>query len=197
MLILITAEQSIEMEADILKTICDTESCTIHVRKPHLTKDGLRSWIEQFDTSVRKKMVLHQHHDLAMEYSTGGIHFKEAERTVLGEALDDQIHSYCDQGLSVSSSFHATASLEESNGFDYVLLSPVFDSISKNNYKGKGFDVSGIRQKVVGLGGVSVKNLSQLKKDGFSGAAVMGAVWKSDHPADAFSQIKEAYDNAF
>jgi thiamine-phosphate pyrophosphorylase len=69
---------------------------------------------------------------------------------------------------------------------DYLFLSPVFDSISKENYnsrfpesllcdlKSKGI----INEKVIALGGVNKHNISKVKDYGFGGAAVLGALWE-------------------
>jgi thiamine-phosphate pyrophosphorylase len=66
--------------------------------------------------------------------------------------------------------------------FDYVFLSPIFDSISKAGYKSafteemlkEASDKGIIDEKVVALGGVTFDKIPYLKKLNFGGAAMMG-----------------------
>lgn len=67
----------------------------------------------------------------------------------------------------------------------YCFLSPVFDSISKPGYKAN-FDKEELRGflkkerniKVIGLGGVTEENYSELLELGFDGGAFLGSVWR-------------------
>ena len=83
----------------------------------------------------------------------------------------------------------ACHSLEEvktmASHFDYVLMSPVYDSISKQGYR-SGYSQEALQQaqaeriineKVVALGGISAANLSEIKALGFGGAALLGDIW--------------------
>ena len=68
---------------------------------------------------------------------------------------------------------------------DYVFLSPIFDSISKQGYSASFTDndlqqahVAGtIDHKVVALGGITSSHIPQIKAWGFGGAAFLGDVW--------------------
>ena len=70
------------------------------------------------------------------------------------------------------------------NDYDYVFLSPIFDSISKAGYKSsfteemlKDASSKGIiDKKVVALGGVTLDMIPYLKELNFGGAAMMGGV---------------------
>jgi thiamine-phosphate pyrophosphorylase len=71
--------------------------------------------------------------------------------------------------------------------FDYVFLSPIFDSISKVGYK-SAFDEEVLRkaseqgiidEKVVALGGVTFDKIPYLKELNFGGAAMMGSLGNS------------------
>jgi len=73
--------------------------------------------------------------------------------------------------------------------FNYVLMSPVYDSISKQGYRSgyskdelKQAQESGvIHEKVVALGGISEVNLAEIKSLGFGGAALLGDIWNRYH----------------
>ena len=72
--------------------------------------------------------------------------------------------------------------------FDYVFLSPVFDSISKAGYKA-GFSMEELQEassrgiideKVVALGGVTFDSIPYLKRLGFGGAAMIGSIYNAE-----------------
>ena len=73
--------------------------------------------------------------------------------------------------------------------FNYVLMSPVYDSISKQGYRSgyskdelKQAQESGvIHEKVVASGGISEVNLAEIKSLGFGGAALLGDIWNRYH----------------
>jgi thiamine-phosphate pyrophosphorylase len=90
--------------------------------------------------------------------------------------------------LKISKSCHSIHELKMIEGYDYVLLSPVFDSISKEGYRAtfsceELFDASQaglINEKVIALGGIDVNTLPLLKYCKFGGIAVLGAIWKEE-----------------
>ena len=93
--------------------------------------------------------------------------------------------------------------------YEYVFLSPLFDSISKPGYTSK-FDgkliadrfqrwkqEGRITPEVIALGGVEAQNVVKLKTLGFSGAAVSGAVWSSKDPVNTFIEIQSKINQPF
>jgi len=103
-------------------------------------------------------------------------------------------------------SAHSFEELKEMGNRKIVLLSPVFDSISKRGYKSKfskeelkagisewrRFIGEGSRAKLYALGGVNAENIGELKELGFDGAAVLGGVWNCDYQLAAFESIFSA-----
>jgi len=83
-------------------------------------------------------------------------------------------------------SCHSFAEVEKVDEIlEYCFLSPVFDSISKEGYKAnfdkkelKAFLQKERKVKVIGLGGVTDANFSELTELGFDGGAFLGSVWK-------------------
>ena len=80
-----------------------------------------------------------------------------------------------------SKSCHSVGELSTSCEYEYVFLSPVFDSISKNGYK-SNFELEEISQifrtrsysNVIALGGIKAEYLPLLAETGFAGAAFLG-----------------------
>jgi thiamine-phosphate pyrophosphorylase len=97
-------------------------------------------------------------------------------------------------GKTISSSFHELEELENCEfEFDYHLLSPVFSSISKKGYKGKGFNVKNSDKLIIGMGGVDLSTISEIFKLGFKGIGLLGGVWNRQNPLQSFIDLKNKY----
>ena len=127
----------------------------------------------------RTRIVIHDFFSLKDKYLLGGIHLNsrhpEAPANYEG-ILSRACHSLEEVETTVSL-------------FNYVLMSPVYDSISKQGYRSgyskdelKQAQESGvIHEKVVALGGISEVNLAEIKSLGFGGAALLGDIWNRYH----------------
>ena len=92
----------------------------------------------------------------------------------------------------MTSSFHSKNAIANCNtDFEYVLLSPVFGSISKAGYEGKGFDVRELDAVVVGMGGINEHTLQATIDLGYKGVGVLGGIWNSDNPMESFGSIRD------
>jgi thiamine-phosphate pyrophosphorylase len=83
--------------------------------------------------------------------------------------------------------------------YEYAFLSPVFDSISKADYRGK-YDLRELKvilrkkeEKIIALGGVDEDKIDALKDAGFAGIALLGAIWQSDEPIDKFRLVRKKW----
>ena len=74
------------------------------------------------------------------------------------------------------------------------MLSPVFSSISKEGYQGRGFDVNHIDKTIIGMGGVTNKNLAEFDVLGFNGVGVLGGIWSSETPVEDFKLMKSHFE---
>jgi thiamine-phosphate pyrophosphorylase len=84
------------------------------------------------------------------------------------------------------------------NIYDYIFLSPVFDSISKNYHKSsfENGEIENVlksrKQNIYALGGITPENAEKAFRMGFDGVGVLGYIWESDRtPLEAFLSIKE------
>ena len=103
-------------------------------------------------------------------------------------------------------SAHSFEELKEMGNREIVLLSPVFDSISKRGYKSKfskeelkagisewrRFMGEGSGTKLYALGGINAENVGELREVGFDGASVLGGVWNCADQVAAFKSILSA-----
>ena len=185
MVVLIAPEKDIKNEIDILHQLFKAGLEYYHLRKPTKNIEQYAEYLNQIDTKYHHKIVVHQFHELTKDYRLKGIHFQELKRQKLTLKALETIKKK--QNISMSSSFHSTEDLKDFGfNFDYHFLSPVFTSISKQGYEGRGFNVNHINKLVIGVGGVSIKNLSSFTKLGYQGVGVLGGIWNSDTPVENF-----------
>lgn len=194
MIVLISPETDILNEIETLHLLFDAGLQYYHLRKPSKNEEEINIYLNSIDEKYHKNIVIHQFHHLAKIYDLKGVHLQEQFRIDLGTEL----HMYIDtckmksRDFTVSSSFHQPNKIKECQGaFDYYLLSPVFNSISKAGYKGKDFDVNDIDKKIIGMGGITAINLAKVKAKGFQGAGVLGGVWCAENPLKAFIEFKD------
>jgi len=195
MVIVLTSEKPLYNEAVQINALFDVGLEILHLRKPTFTIEGYRSLLEQIDTKYHNRIMIHQFPELTMEYQLRGIHLQEQARLDLEDALEVTILVYKNKGFAVSSSFHSKEEIIHCDvDFDYVLLSPVFGSISKKGYEGKGFDVNDLDAFVIGMGGINENTLEETYKLGFKGVGVLGGIWNTENPIQSFINIKKAND---
>ena len=85
------------------------------------------------------------------------------------------------------------------DGADYVTLSPIFPSESKQGLKPRGLQLLEDAARVltyghvIGLGGIDASNVASVRQTGAFGAAVMGAIMRARDPAVASRSITNAW----
>lgn len=195
-LLVLTSEKLIQGEASKLNSLFSAGLKTLHFRKPGVEIEEHRALLDQIAPQYYSKVVLHYHHELCGEYGLKGIHLKEKNRILLGNKLANYVNSFQGNGYTVSSAFHNVEAIEKCEiEFDYFLLSPVFDSISKAGYLGKGFNINHVNKKLIGLGGVNANNVQKSIKLGFKGVAVLGSIWNTMDYLASFATMKAACEN--
>ena len=176
-LIVITQPSFISDEGMLINTLFENGIDRVHIRKPGASGEEHRRLIEKIDGRWHDRWSLHDCHDVAVEYGCG-VHLNGRN------PYPPQIEG----GVVLSASCHSLAEVvERKKVCDYVFLSPIFDSISKQGYCSafteddiKKATQSGIvDSRVMALGGVSLGNLNRVKAMGFGGAALLGEVWRN------------------
>jgi thiamine-phosphate pyrophosphorylase len=192
-LCLISPPDRDEREAGLLGAFLSLGLTRYHVRKPGWDETALRAWIAWMPASLRPHMVLHQCHGLVGELGLHGRHFRE------GESAGNNSRP----GFS-SRACHRP---EEIPGllrfYDALLLSPVFPSLSKPGYTlsvtdwglGRLPEASARRAELCALGGITEARLAECRRLGFTGVAVLGAVWLAADPVATFARLLSATGN--
>ncbi len=192
MLLVLTSEGELENEAHQINKLFENDLEVLHFRKPTLDLEGYKALIQKINPVYHDRIVLHQYHELGNSFKCRGIHIQERLREGLEKALKIYVNDYKEKGLTVSSSFHSIEDIKNcSVDFDYVLLSPVFESISKAGYLGKSFDVNGLNQFVIGMGGINENTLQATFDLGFKGVGVLGGIWNTKDSLKSFKTIYE------
>ena len=151
----------------------------LHLRKPEARREQLADWIERIEPSYRRRIVVHDHFDLALQYGLGGIH--------LGRRNPDVPEWFDRKHFSLSRSCHSIAEVKSCQAdYDYVFLSPIFDSISKQGYRAafsreelaEARDL--LSRNVYALGGITFERLPEVERLGFAGAAMLGGFWDEE-----------------
>lgn len=190
MLIVLTSERELESEADKINSLFDNGLEILHFRKPTMNIEGYRTLLNQIDAKYHNRMMLHQFHELCEEFKLRGIHIQEQPRLDLEKKLEEYVDKFKTKGCKVSSSFHAKEDIRSCPvTFEYVLLSPVFSSISKVGYTGKGFDVTDLNEFVIGMGGINENTLQATFDLGFKGVGVLGGIWNTENALESFKII--------
>lgn len=177
-IIAITTPKVIDEDAYIIKGLLDRGIDTVHLRKPESSISECRRLLATLDAQYRANIVIHDYPELYYEFSLRGIHIN---RNVV--ALPSGYN-----GLKSRSCHSLEEVVRYKSEYDYLLLSPIFDSISKVGYRStfnedvlQRASTSGIiDSKVIALGGVTLDKISYLKGLNFGGAAMVGAIYNID-----------------
>ena len=189
MRILISSPEIVHNEIITIKSFLRKEENLFHLRRYFSFEEEVVSFLSSFTEEERKQIVLNHHHFLASEFGINRLHFSENDRIEMGDEKLEKLHSL---GFILSTSVHTVEDFEKlTSVFEYAFLSPVFDSISKENYKAVSFDLANIRRdiKLIALGGVTFENYNNALNLGFDGVAFLGGVWNQENPGLIVSNL--------
>lgn len=191
MLIVIASETYIQNETKIVNQLFQAGLECFHLRKPTYKLKDYEAFLNDIAIEFHNRIVIHDYHELINEYDLKGIHFSEPNRINNLEQETGYFKGLNMMSKTISTSFHDVETLKHCDfEFDYQFLSPVFTSISKSDYQGKQFDVTGIDKPIIALGGIHMDNVSKVKALGYAGVAVLGSVWGMENPILAYKKVQ-------
>lgn len=164
-------------EAKRIPKLLEGDVDIVHLRKPRGSAAQIRSILDAIPEKYYNRIALHDHFSLAREYGLGGIHlnYRNPEPPP-------------DFSGRISASCHNLSELRAKlSQCDYIFLSPIFNSISKQDHKSSftvkklanAKEIGLINSKVIALGGIKKEHFPFLKQYGFGGAAMTGSIWES------------------
>lgn len=173
--IVITSPGFLQGEADFIDRLFGHGLDRLHLRKPGAEIGECRRLLDGISREWLPQIVVHDNFGLCREYGLGGVHLNG--RNPMAPPNHEG---------SVSRSCHSLEEISRYKGeCDYLTLSPIFNSISKQGYMaafGPGQlaaarDSGLIDRRVIALGGVTLENIPRVKELGFGGVAILGDVW--------------------
>jgi thiamine-phosphate pyrophosphorylase len=188
-MIVITNPSAIANEIGIIDSLFEEGLSLLHIRKPDFSEIEMVEFINQIKVKYRSNLVLYSHHELAEDFGINRIHFSEKARA---HNLSSPARFSKPCGYKSTS----THSIEDFNAledcFNYAFLSPVYKSISKENYHPKEniFEAlksrTNYKAKVIALGGIDSENIKKTLENGFDDVALLGTIWKNEKPIKQF-----------
>lgn len=188
-LIIISPPSFIKNEIELTNLLFKEGLKNYHLRKPNAKRSKIIDFINKIDKEYHKRIILHSHYDLANELNLKGIHFTEKTKK--------DIEKFKTNNYSKSASCHSFEDINLlDNRIDYTFISPIYDSISKKDYKSR-FSKESIENyiktesniEIIALGGISLDNIENIRQLGFDGIAVLGSIWNENIITDQVSFI--------
>lgn len=178
--IVITPPEFIPDEAERIVELFDNGLDVLHLRKPGSSINDCMRLLDALPASLLGRIVTHDHHSLCRDYCLMGVHLNGRNPE------PPAFLSSADRHTTVSASCHSIDEAARRKAtLDYLFLSPIFDSISKQGYRAaytpeeieKAAADGIIDSRVMALGGISIDNVRKLRAWRFGGAAFLGDVW--------------------
>lgn len=153
-----------------------------HLRKNEYSEKKMRIYLEKLPPYFYDRIIIHSHFNLVKEYGLKGAHFtkkniKKHHNDIKGEFKDFSHLSF---------SLHSIREIMKLEyNFNYIFLSPVFDSISNKGYNSK-FKPEALkfflkenkkRHQIIALSGIDQRSVVKARELGFDGAALLGHIW--------------------
>lgn len=190
LLIAITPEEITPDEPLKIAAVLEAGWDIVHLRHPNASYRDMRNLIEAVPQKFHRRLRLHGHFALLNEFNLGGIH--------LNRRCPELPANFSGK---FSCSCHSVDEVKRAAQCDYVTLSPVFDSISKEGYKAKFSEKEIIRlhetrgadviTSVVALGGITPDKLKKVKELNMNGAATLGYLMEAEWPGEFHERLAE------
>ena len=162
-----------------------------HLRKKNYSEENYKSYLDRIPSYYHDRIIIHDHFHLADHYNLHGIHFTKRyklEDYLQAQALNSPKKTVGQIGFSL----HSIAEVHEyGKTYDYLFLSPIFDSISNKGYNSK-FKLTTLKNflqqaedgpKIIGLGGMNLERIETAIGLGLDGISLLGYIW-SDYEVD-------------
>ena len=190
MIIVITPEDKVQNETEIINQLFQEGLNLLHIRKPFINSEEMTDFIQKIDSKFHSQLVLHSHYDLAENFNISRFHFREVDRqNGLSQSFTDK---------TISTSVHDIETFNELSGnWEYSFISPVFPSISKKGYGENSNILNDIKKrdnpnvKLIALGGINENNIKEVFESEVDGVALLGAIWGNDKPLGAFKKCRQ------
>lgn len=178
--IVITSPDFLPREAELIARLFDCGLDTLHLRKPGSQAEACERLLDGVPGEYHGRIVVHDHFTLCRDCGLRGIHLNRRNPDIPDFIASDRAR------YTVSASCHSVAEVARRKpDMDYVFMSPIFNSISKQGYDAaysceeldRAASDGTTDDRVIALGGISLDSIPMLKRWRFGGAAFLGDVW--------------------
>lgn len=190
MIIVITPEELVQNETEIINELFQEGLDLLHIRKPFINSEEMAGFIQKINPEFRHQLVLHSHYEWAENFNISRFHFREIDRQ------NNLYASFIDR--TISTSVHEIEVFNELNeDWEYAFISPVFPSISKKGYGKNSNTLNDIKKrrnsdvKLIALGGIDENNIQHVFDKNIDGVALLGAIWESNEPIQNFKKCRQ------
>lgn len=195
MLVVITPERPSSAYLSACNLLFERGLQALHLRLVGANRETYIRAIQHIKPKYRPRLVLCDHFDLVELAGLGGVHLSVNKR--------DLWQAHIGKGR-VSVSAHSIEDLQALPFRPtYALLSPVFESLSKQGYnanyslRDQAEVLRTLPYPVLGLGGITPDNIDSLKTWGFSGGAVLGYLAEAWATSDQIETQQASLVEAF
>lgn len=186
-IIIFTPEYRVPNEAQIIALLLENGVNRIHIRKPFI--DEVSLLLKEIPEVFHPKISIHKHLELLKQYSKIGFHISKKYKHLVTKDWKVYLN---ENNITLSTGIHQWE--EISFDFDYLFISPVFDSISKKGYLNnpdlKKIPIKFSNYPIYALGGIRDENILETKRIGYKGVGLLGSIWGSNDPLKTFLQLK-------
>ncbi len=179
-----SSPSNVEDEIDTIHKILESNTFLFHLRKPNLNIQETRCFLNKISVNYHSKIVIHNHISLLNEYKLKGFY---CTRQFLEKNKIELLKQQYPKSI-FSKGCHSINELKDINHYNYVFLSPIFDSISKNNLH-SNFKLTQLEKElklvktaIYALGGITPNQLKKIEHINFKGVGVLGFIWENKHP---------------
>jgi thiamine-phosphate pyrophosphorylase len=173
----------------------------VQLREKDLAARELLSMARVLRDSTRRhgaKLLVNDRADVALGVGADGVQRTSASLPV------SALRAISPPGFLIGASVHsmAEARAAETEGADFLLFGPVYDTPSKRQYgpsqglSAFGRVASAVRVPVFAVGGVTASRVAEVVRAGASGVAVIAAILGTMRPADAVKAFLDALGRA-
>ena len=196
-IIVISPSKTKEFEIECVIGMFEAGLETFHLRKPKFSTQQLKEYIEQIPKQFHGRIIIHSHHNLARKYNLQGVHYtkKHLENNFRNWWREKMLRLSTSNFIKTSSHGKLASLYDgEAVSFDYVFLSPIFDTITGRYQSGYYEDsikaaIQKTGKKVVARGGVDVTRIEKVEELGFYGMALYSSLWDRTNPVEEYLKV--------
>lgn len=196
---LVSHFEAVQGEHDLLLKVLEQSNALFHLRKRDFSDIEMLNYLNAIPEEFHGRIIMHSHFHFANSFNFLGFHFnKQFDFTQLSKTVDQQTLELIQSKVIGFSVHNLNDILALDNTYDYVLISPVFDSISNRGYNSKikiktfqkFLEQQEDRIPVIAMGGIKTENIPLAYTAGFDGIALLGHIWS--HLIDT-KNVEEAF----